>query len=245
MGQEDKKITDIFGLAPYGEAINTLTKGAVDGAGAFLSRICLPAAEEFGLLLKDKISVWRAKNAVEVSLQAEKILSDQGAQNVHAHPRLVMNILSEGSWNEHDMVLSMWAGLLASSCTESGDDDSNILFVNILSQLTTLQAKIISYGCQNARTYLKSALILARMLEVELDEVKKFSGTDDLHRLDRELDHLSSLGLIGGRLGGGGIHPDTGKVDITPTALALQMYARCQGFIGSPEEYYDVGKDET
>lgn len=57
---------DVFGLAPFGESLHTLTKAAVDGAAAFLGRICLLAAEEFGLLLRDKISRWRAANAVAV-----------------------------------------------------------------------------------------------------------------------------------------------------------------------------------
>jgi len=37
------------------EAINTVTTSVVGGAEAFLGRICLPAAEEFGLLLRDRV----------------------------------------------------------------------------------------------------------------------------------------------------------------------------------------------
>ena len=55
MPNEEQGKRDLFGLAAYGETLNTLAKGVVDGAGAFLSRICLPAAEEFGLLLRDKV----------------------------------------------------------------------------------------------------------------------------------------------------------------------------------------------
>lgn len=40
------------------QPLNTLAQGAVDGAGAFLGRICLPAAEEFGLLLRDKVGFY-------------------------------------------------------------------------------------------------------------------------------------------------------------------------------------------
>ena len=138
MTTEDQGKGDLFGLAAYGEAINTLAKGAVDGAGAFLSKICLPAAEEFGLLLRDKVSAWRAKNAIDITQEAEKILADQNALEVHAHPRLVMKILSEGSWTNDEKVKSFWAGLLASSCTEDGNDESNVIFLNILSQITSL-----------------------------------------------------------------------------------------------------------
>ena len=97
---------DLFGLAAYGEALNTLAKGTVDGAGAFLNKICLPAAEEFGLLLRDKVSGWRAKNAIEITQKAEQILTDQDVSDVHAHPRLVMKIISEGSWTNDERVKS-------------------------------------------------------------------------------------------------------------------------------------------
>jgi hypothetical protein len=40
----DKQGLDIFGIQPTAEAVNKVTSAAVDGAGAFLSRICLPAA---------------------------------------------------------------------------------------------------------------------------------------------------------------------------------------------------------
>lgn len=46
---------DVLGIKPVAEAVNTVTKGTVEGASAFLSRICLPAAEEFGFLLQDKV----------------------------------------------------------------------------------------------------------------------------------------------------------------------------------------------
>lgn len=47
---EDNKSLDVLGVKPIADSVNTVTKGTVDGASAFLSRICLPAAEEFGLL---------------------------------------------------------------------------------------------------------------------------------------------------------------------------------------------------
>ncbi len=236
----DPQKTDMLGIAAYGEALNTLAKGAVDGSGAFLSRICLPAAEEFGLLLKDKISVWRANNAVDIALKAEKLLAASQRDNVHAHPKLVMKVLSEGSWADDDNVRSFWAGLLASSCTEDGQDESNIIFLNLLTQITTLQARIIEYSCANATISLgEHGLIQGELDDTSLEDVFKIAGCEDIHRVDRELDHLRSLELIGGDyIGGGGIDMNTGSVNIAPTALALHFYARCKGSVESVEEFY-------
>lgn len=70
---EPDKSLDVLGIKPVAEAINTVTQATTAGAGAFLSRICLPAAEEFGLLLRDKVSAWRAKNALAITVQAEEM----------------------------------------------------------------------------------------------------------------------------------------------------------------------------
>jgi len=143
---EKNEVTDVLGLAPYGKALNTLTKGALEGAGAFLSRICLPVAEEFGLLLKDKVSNWRKQNAVEITLMAKDITDTRdNSETIHAHPRLVMKIMEEGSWSDSTDVQKMWAGLLASSCSMTGKDESNLLFINILSKLTSTEARLINY----------------------------------------------------------------------------------------------------
>jgi len=64
-------------------------------------------------------------------------------------------------------------------------------------------------------------------------------GTDDLQRLDRELDHLRELGLIGFH-GGGGLHIVGDICDVTPSALALHLYVRSQGSKLSPVEYWSL-----
>jgi hypothetical protein len=66
MTENESKSLDVLGVRPVEEAISHATKAAIDGASAFLARICLPAAEEFGLLLQDKVRAWRVRNAVLV-----------------------------------------------------------------------------------------------------------------------------------------------------------------------------------
>ncbi len=240
MTDDKPKSFDIFGIRPLAEAINTLTKGAVDGAGAFLSRICLPAAEEFGLMLRDKVSSWRAKNAVAIIQKAEKKLNEHSTiGNKHAHPRLVTTAINEGSWTDNDQVQDMWAGLLASSCTEDGKDEGNLIFMNMLSQLTSTQAIILDYSCVTAvKVVSEAGWIYSENLSKDVADMQKVSGIFDVQRLDRELDHLRSLNLIVG-----GFHPHSKTANITPTSLALHMYVRCQGYVGSPTEYFDLDEN--
>ena len=235
---EENKSLDILGIKPVSESINIITKGSVDGASAFLSRICLPAAEEFGLLLKDKISAWRAKNAIEITNQAQVLLEKQkGNLVVSAHPRIIYSTIEYGSWAEDDFMQSFWAGLLASSCTPDGKDESNLIFINILSQLTTSQAKLIKYACETVETFktMGGWIMASHKLHIEADDLKNITGINDIHQLDRELDHLRTLGLIVG-----GFNPNTTQADVTPHALCLQLYVRSQGYVGSPIDYFDA-----
>ena len=113
----ENKALDVLGVKGLGDSARIITQGTIDGARAFLSRMCLPAAEEFGLLLRDKVSRWRDENAVRMLNQANDInlshcpdTPDNPTEQ--ANPRLVHVAIEEASWIEDEQVRSMWAGLL-------------------------------------------------------------------------------------------------------------------------------------
>ncbi len=202
-----------------------------------MGRICLPAAEEFALLLRDKIRFWRLKNFLKIAKRAENLYNKSTSFEIkHAHPRLVSSILEHGSWSDDTIVQDMWAGLLASSCTLDGQDDSNLIFVTLLSQLTKSQAGFLKFFCETAyKSKDKTNLIIASAIFMPIDELFKISLSKNIHIIDRELDHLRSLGLIEG-----GIIIGANNARITPTPLALYMYVRCQGSQDSPVDYFDL-----
>jgi hypothetical protein len=129
---DDSKLSgahDLLGVAPVSRAVERTTDSALSGIEALLSRVCLPAAEEFGLLLKDKVSEWRQRNAEATLLKARAMLQTAAREERHAPPRLMVESLLHASWSDDDDVQQMWAGLVASSCTEGGKDDSNWTFI--------------------------------------------------------------------------------------------------------------------
>ncbi len=233
------KIRDIFGIRPYAKPINKVTTTTMDGAAEFLGRICLPAAEEFGLLLQDRVRGWRQAQMVTILLKAkEQLLNADAPSNVHAHPRLVRGILEEGSWIEDPVVQDMWSGLLSSSCTETGDDDSNLVFVNLLSSLTRLQARLLKYVCENApKSAAQNGLIQPEQIIVTLDTLMEITGEADIHRLDREMDYLREVGLL---QGGFKSYSSSTNALVTPSGIALHMYVRCQGSRTSPTDYFGL-----
>ena len=162
----------------------------------------------------------------------------QPQKEAYAHPRLIAATIEQGSWTDDMTVQEMWAGLLASSCSSDGRDESNLIFISLLSQITGLQVRLLNYACKAVEKSVTSiGLIMPQRknLRINVLELKHIAGIDDIHRLDRELDHLRGLELIDE-----GFDFVRSDVDITPTALALNLYVRCQGYIGSPVNFFQV-----
>lgn len=239
MADDKPKALDVLGIGPLAESVRKVTDATVDGAAAVLSRICLPAAEEFGLLLRDRVRHYRALNIAKLTAKTEEKLKALNVPSAwHAHPRVVSKIIEEGSWTEDEGIQEMWAGLLAASCSPDGQDDSNLIFIHLLSRLSHVQAKLLNYACEKAEKKIAAnGLLFADELIVKLDDLRVITGEQDVHRLDREMDYLRSLELI---LGGFGMHMASTDALITPTAIALHMYARCKGFRGSPIEFFGL-----
>ena len=238
MSDKESKSIDVLGMKPVADAVSHVTKAAADGASAFLSRILLPAAEELGLLLQDKVRTWRAKNLTAVVVEAQaRYEKYQAGHDTHAHPRLVASVFQHSGWTDDRTLQQMWGGLLASSCSPDGLDESNLIFVNLLSQLTGLEVRVLNYGCSNIpKSVTTEGLIMPeRRLYVDIPTLRTITGTNDIHRLDTELDHLRSLNLIweGFRLG-------ATHHGIAPTALALNLFVRCQGFTDSAVEFFNL-----
>jgi hypothetical protein len=252
MNDEKSQNVDLLGIQPIADSINIVTKTASE----FLNIICRPAAEEFGFLLQDRVRYWRIKNFSNITIKAERILRSQNDEiDLSASPRIVYNILENGSWIDDAGIQKMWGGLLASACTREGKDESNLIFINLLSQLTHSEVKILNYICKNAnKRQTKNGLVFAQNFKLDLEILKQITGLVDIHLLDRELDHLRSFDLI--TLYSGFIIEDEDNkssetsediklsetpedIEITPTSLALNMYVRCNGSLQTPVEYFD------
>lgn len=241
-GKKNEKV-DLLGLAPYGEAINTAVGKTFQGIEGFLKAVCMPALDEVGSMLKDQVRNWRLNNILRILDKAKgKLHFENGQIQLKAHPRVALSIIENGSVTDNDEVQELWAGLFASSCTKEGQDDENLIFVDLLKQLTVMEAKIIKYACQTSQKILyENGLITGRNLEIHCDRLIEIVGVNDIHRIDRELDHLRSLELFQSSVLGGSGGFSTGDelvAVITPSALALNLYMKSQGFADSPENFW-------
>ena len=238
----ENKSLDIFGIKPLANAIDTTVTKSFEGIESFLKLVCAPALEEIGFLLKDKIRNWRLTNILVILEKAKnKMEFSNDMLQIKAHPKIALSIIENGSLNDNDEIQNLWAGLFVSSCSNNGQDDENLIFVDILKQLTVLQAKIINHSCEKTRKIIYSnGLIMSEDLNIDFTELVNITNITDIHRLDRELDHLRSLELIGSGIGSGGFNlsDENLSADITPSALSLNLYLKCQGFNGNPKEFW-------
>src|SRR5690554_5788453 len=130
--------------------IKLLEKG-LESAQKFIENICSPASTELGLFLKDGIRVWRLNNIIRIINKSSGKLGFENDELVlKASPRVVSEIIDKGSWQENDEIQEMWAGLLISSLDTQGTNDENIVYVNLLNQLTIRQVKTINYFAKNS-----------------------------------------------------------------------------------------------
>jgi hypothetical protein len=241
----DSKALDILGIKPIGDAINTTVTKSFEGIEGFLKLVCSPALEEVGLLLKDQVRHWRLNNVLRILHKAQgKLDFSDGQLQIKAHPRVALSIIENGSLNDNDEIQDLWAGLFVSSCTADGQDDENLIFVDLLKQLTVVEAKILKHSCENARKVIyKNGLMLGDDLKISCAELLELTGLKDVHRLDRELDHLRSLELIGTTPGTGGFNSgdESLTADITPSGLSLNLYVKSQGYNEDPVTYWKTG----
>ena len=229
------QITDVFGTAAAGETL----KSTVEGVGTFIGRICNPAADEIGLLIRDKVASWRANNIRSLENKAEtKYKEMYGSACKVTHPRLVAMTINTGSWIDDDLLQTAWANLLVSSCDDDGKDDSGLIFMNLLNQLVSSQIKLINYSCRECPKEMDANGLITNGgvgLMRDKAQIMGIMGINDIHRIDREMDHLTSIGLLAQ-----GFHVNQLHANISPTPLAFNLYVRCQGYSGSPCDFFHL-----
>lgn len=231
---------DIFGIEPISNAIDKTVQKSLKGIEGFLQLTCKPALGEVGLLIHDQVRHWRLNNVIKMLEKAKgKLDFENNELHLKSHPRVGLSIIENSSFIDNEEVQEMWAGLFASSCTETGTDDENLIFIDLLKQLTTAQAQILKYGVENSRKVIfPNGLVATEELNIHCDNIFELTGIDNYHRVDRELDYLRALGLISTY--SGGFNPDSADLvaDISPTYLSLSLYVKSQGSKLNPDDYW-------
>lgn len=209
---------------------------------SFLSRIAPDTRVAASRLLHDELSNYRLENAIEIARKAERMLGAAvDEDHLRAMPEVVMRIVEAGSWSSDDKwMLQFWAGLLAASCSSTGDDESTLVFADLLGQLKGLHMRILSAAAaKSAKVSGGAGKMYSRPLKWNAADLMKYSGSGDLIKLDRELNYMVDIGIIAPREKSAFFQQMT-DTTIALTNLGLQLYARCNGHRGTTQNFYGV-----
>jgi hypothetical protein len=209
------------------------------GAVAFLSRICPGGAEEIGQLLNGRLSNHKLAHAIAIALQAENLLSfEPMADELQAEPEMVVRILEDGACTDENWLRDFWGGLLATSCTSDGKDESTRGLVELFSQLTTYPVRILTVVCTRATKVVGgSGSISAKPLACKKEELKVTTESRGV-QIDRDIERLNDLGLIEKSGPDSPTLLGSDEILLTPSILALQLFARCNGYRGLLQDAY-------
>jgi hypothetical protein len=211
-------------------------------AVSFLNRICPATTNEVRSLLREGLSNYRVASAVEIAFKAHEMLKATiNIDKTFIHPKVLLRILEDGSWAEAEWIQDLWAGLLATSCTPDGKDESCLLFSGMLSQLTPIHLRIFVAACTRSKKVISGiGRISSRPFACSTEEIMRITGSRDLLRIERDLEHLTDLGLLEKR-NKASFFVAVDEENITPTSLGLQLYARCHGHRGKTQDFFHSG----
>ncbi len=208
---------------------------------AFLSSISPGAANRIKKLLHEELSNYRLEKTIDIALKAEKMLGHAvETDKLRSKPEVALRIIESGSWSDDAWMLQFWAGLLASSCTPNGEDESSLAFVDLMFQVNSLHLRILTAAsAKTARLVSGLGRISSRPVNWTSAELMNITGSRDLIKIDRELEHMSDMGLIAERVKSTFFTTIT-ETRIEPTSLGLELYARCNGSRGTAQGFYGL-----
>lgn len=206
---------------------------------AFLRRICPSATQELKLLFREGLSNIRVANAIGIAHRAEAMLAaERDFDRLRAPQNVVMRVIQEGSWADDAITQQLWAGILATACTLMGDDESNLPYIDLLAELAAIDGRLFTTACtKSQKVFASSGAVSARPVTCTPQDLMEIAGAHDLMKIDRNIFQLANLGLLEPRLKSKYFNFEQ-DANLTPTALGLELFARCQGHRGAPQDYY-------
>lgn len=243
MSDDDKSVNVTVDLKEAGKALNTVVDCLVD----FANLLGRPFSTELGQLFGDVGRHWRINNLMKtVSVTKRLAKKHNVGENWRSPPVLLKMIAEEASWIEDDKLQELWSGLLVSSFSPEGKDDSNLLFVNILKVLTRLQAKILDFACrESVKRHVSEGLVVADDLRLPLKTITDLCEGFTVHEIDIAIDGMRATSLVKEGISFEDHFLDPSKsvvshVELTPTGLALNAYLRFSGSRLPPIDFYTI-----
>ncbi|WP_157685833.1 hypothetical protein [Robbsia andropogonis] len=208
---------------------------AIRNVGPILKTLLGPATRQFGLLLGDRIEDWRAERAAKIIEKSRDRLPVPIDGRPIAKERVLYQLLDAGSWADDDLMQGLWSGLLVSSCSAEGGNDTNLPLIRLLGQLTRGQALLLEKVMAEVRILDGiEALTADRTLGYSVDDLLQVMELKIPADVRAAITGLATMGLLENDPM---IAAHPGR--IIPTSMAFYFYARIKGFSGDPADFFE------
>ena len=101
-----------------------------------------PASEELGKHWQERVSAMRRKNTEQIVQNAYTKLGDKFESPGTVPLRVVKEVINEGSYNDNPIAIDYYGGVLASSRTESGQDDRGAIIAKSIERLSIYEIRM-------------------------------------------------------------------------------------------------------
>lgn len=119
---------------------------ATEKIGGFLSHILNEPFTEAVGIFGDKLKFMRWKRKLRIVDEVNRILDEKGVKDIRPiPPKLAIPMLEQASWEEEDELQDIWCNLIANSLNPVFDVEIRYAYIDILKNLTSLDAKILKY----------------------------------------------------------------------------------------------------
>lgn len=108
-----------------------------------LRRVLGPAADEVGLILKDKVHYYRQKNLSKMVSRGLEMIANSGVEPHEIPLRTLIPIIERASVEDDEYLSEKWSRLFASASASQFKTDSHPCFPQILSELSPLDVLLL------------------------------------------------------------------------------------------------------
>jgi len=156
---------------------STVVEKGLDIAKDFLDKLIIPTVEETGLLLRDKVTMWRFNNQIKMLNKAKAYCEKSRIDPKKISLKVLCPLLDYAGLEEDEILQDKWA-LLLSNMVDSGQNIENHVFPYILSQISTNEFLILETALEMNNERVKK-------LTHELEEFKTKNGAKQKELQDK------------------------------------------------------------
>jgi len=164
---------------------STIEKG-IELAKDFLDKLIMPAVEETGLLIKEKVTYWKFKNQVKVLNKAKEYCEKHGIEPKTVSFKLLVPLLETSSLEEDEVLQDKWA-ILLSNMVDSEQNVENHVFPYILGQLSTNEFHILEKAVNDKRLRIEQKTKEYEEHKINKPKIEK-ELKDKINSLQTEMD---------------------------------------------------------